>query len=278
MVRTAAIGDGPIVFFSGGLQIEVPLSAIYFDNDVVGTLRTDLPMPAFQNWIAYLASRGRLVPGVAPPPPKSIVVTAAEPGSAGNDIQLEVKAKSAPGVVPVTVDVTVTETDRYTGLTLATLATELGVAGGADGKRLGLVVVTPNASADLGATVATNPNVALTAGTWTVAGAGASAVKVQPRRPGAPFDSGETKTLAIAATAPADGTFALTATWKRTATDVAVTNIVSKLADLGYLVTVASPDDPLPITKLPRTGTFKLAGGNETVAATKAAAIVMADD
>lgn len=281
MTRTAAIGDGPVVFFSGGVQVEVPLSAIYFESNVVRTSRTDLPA-TFQAWISYLASRGRLIAGGAPLA-KALKVTAAKVGSAGNDIQLKVDAKSAAGVTPVLVDVTVTETDRYEGLTLATLSSQLGLVG-VGGTRLGLVTVAVNPAASATLPVAANPNVPLVSGaaatdppTWTIAGTGAQAVTVQPRTPGAAFDAGTTKTLAITDVVAATGAFTLTATWSRVVPDVALTNVTAKVADLGYLVAVAPPDGETTITRLPRPGTVKLTGGSESVAATKASAIVMAD-
>ena len=60
MAKLAALGDGPIAFVADGAQLEVALSAVYFENDKAGTTRTDLPSPDFVNWINFLASRGRL--------------------------------------------------------------------------------------------------------------------------------------------------------------------------------------------------------------------------
>ena len=289
MAKLAALGDGPIEFFTDGVQVEVPLSAIYFENDEVRTTRTDLPTPDFDNWLKFLASRGRLVAGVAPPVEKAMVVNAVAPGSAGNDIQLKVEAKSLPGVTPVTVDVTVTETDRYPGLTLAALVTQLGIAGAASGTKPGLLTFT-NQPGSAALPVEGAPSIQMTAGappTWKIAGAGLTAVTLQPRRPGSEFDAATgvagSKTVSItdAPLVPTAGaTFTLTVTWTRIVRDVALTNISTKLAELGYLVTFTAPDGTAitNITKLPRPGTVTLTGGSELVAATQASATVMANE
>lgn len=280
MTKTVAIGDGPVVFFKGGVQVEVPLSEIYFENSVIGTTRTDL-LPELQTWLAYLASRGRLNAGLEPSS-TAFVVSAVQRGVAGNDIELRVAPKSAAGVVPVTVDVTVTETDQYQGLTIATLLNALGDQG-VGGTRLGLVTVRSNPPASSAAAVVANASVPLVPGaaagdppTWTIAGTGAGAVKLQPRTPGAEFDAG-TKTLAISDPVAATGTFTLTATWTRIVRDVDANNIGAKLAELGYLVVVAPPQGEAAITKVPRPGTVKLTGGSAPVAATAAIAVVLAN-
>src|SRR5690242_6395300 len=103
MALSAALGDGPIVFFTNqGQQIQVPLSAIHFENGKVGTTRTDLGAD-FLTWITYLASRGRLVASASPPPLSSLVVTAAEPGASGDNIELTVTPNADPALVDVRV-------------------------------------------------------------------------------------------------------------------------------------------------------------------------------
>ncbi len=287
MAKLAALGDGPIEFFTDGVQVEVPLSAIYFENDEVRTTRTDLPTPDFDNWLKFLASRGRLVAGVAPPVEKAMVVNAVAPGSAGNDIQLIVTRKTDS-----TVDVKVTETDRYEAVTLASLVSQLGIAGGAPGTKPGLLqfqVKPPPGAVD---PAAPGGDITPTGAIWKIAGSSTStAVTLQPRRAG----SG---TLLDPALNPADikvsignvqppnsgatlgGTFTLTVIWMREVADVARAGIPAALNDaLGYVVSFRPPDgDPLFLYKLPRSGTVSLTGGSEPVAATPASATVMANE
>jgi hypothetical protein len=271
MARTAALGDGPVAFFTEGVQVEVPLSAIYFENDAVRTTRTDLP--GFDKWIAFLASRNRLVAGAAPPVAKAIVVTAAAPGAAGNDIQVTVSRKT-----DTTVDITVTETDKYEGLTLATLTSRLGNAAGETGTKPGLLHVKsfPTGSETLPVVAAANIPSTGTPPKWTIAGTGATAVTLEPRR-STGFNAGDRKTVSISnVSAPAAGaTFTLTVTWTKAVADTTLADLPTALAQLGYLITADAPDSGF---KLPRPGTVTLAGGREPVAATPASATVLANE
>src|SRR5262245_18301550 len=122
MAQIPAVGDGPVVFFTkDGSRAEVPLSDVYFENEAVHTKRTDLA-EGFDKWIEFLANRKRIIAGPAPASVKAVLLTAAVQGSIGNKIQVTVTPKTA-----TTVDITVTEIDRYEGLTLATIGARLGV-------------------------------------------------------------------------------------------------------------------------------------------------------
>jgi len=283
MSKTTALGTGPIVFSTDdGAQIEVPLSAIYFESNRVGTYRSPAS-PRLTKWLEFLASRGRLVPTATPPPPAAIVVTAVAAGYAGNNIAVTVTPKADP----TKVDVTATETDKYERLTLETLNAQLGVTGGEAGSRPGLLRVKTNPkTADPVAALdiaATPPAAGATLPTWTAAGAGAAvAFTLEPRRPGtaALFDAGDIDVSVSDVTPPpgggaVGGTFTLTVTWSRKATNVTAGNVAAKLADLGYVVTVDPPDGGF---KLPRPGTVSLAGGSEPTAAVAAKANVLAND
>jgi hypothetical protein len=283
MPRTAALGDGPIVFFTDkGEQIQVPLSAIYFDNGVVGTTRTDLPAE-FVSWLSFLALRRRLVAGRAPPSEYALVVTAEAEGAAGDNIQLTVTASVDPDLV----DVRVTQTDHYDNVTMAALVALLGVKGVANGKEPGLLWFT--ASPPSAAVPAASPNLIMIAGadpippTWNIAPTGATAVKLEPRRTGTGFDDATAeRTLAITnIKTPTSGpvTFTLTFIWTKKVDDVAPGDIEAKLATLGYLARFTPPPGPTTtISKLPRPGSITLKGGSETLDATKAHATVLARD
>jgi hypothetical protein len=286
MARTAALGDGPVVFFSEGVQVEVPLSAIYFENDEVGTTRTDLV--GLDKWIKFLASRKRLVPGDAAPVARAVVVRAASAGSAGNNIRMTVARKT-----DTTVDITVTETDRYDGLTLATIIGQLGRKNGEPGARPGLLWVSAAIPASAPEPVA-NANVtaggSATVPVWRInAGTtSASAVNLEARRnePAAAFLASDfTVAVSNVVPAPAGQTgarFTLTVTWTRTVRDVAVTNanLPTTLDALGYVVAFSLPAGTATFSKLPRPGTFTLTGGSETVTvpAAPAAVTIMAPE
>lgn len=281
MTRTAAVGDGPVVFFSNGVQVEVPLSAIYFENDAVGTTRTDLT--GFDKWIQFLASRNRLIAAAAPPLAKALVVKAVSPGAAGNNIQVTVTRKT-----DTTVDITVTETDVYEGLTLATLVRQLGSRTD-PAERPGLLWVKqfPANPADP-TTVTTVPPGIVAGGTatapiWQIAGGNttATAVTLEARTntPATAFLASDF-TVAIsniqapAVGAPPDAKFTLTITWTRKVLDVAIGDIPARLDALGYVVSFSLPAGTTTFTKLPRPGAFNLTGGRETVTVPAGAATV----
>src|SRR5512138_3469835 len=121
----AATGDGPIVFFTAqGQQVSYPLSEIEFTG---GTPRTKTApatedADALSAWLAFLAREGRIAPAPVEPPGNAMLVTATEPGVAGNRITVTV----APTAQSDKVDVIVTELDVYEGISLDTLTVQLG--------------------------------------------------------------------------------------------------------------------------------------------------------
>jgi hypothetical protein len=280
MAKTGAIGDGPIVFFTdAGGQVQVPLSDIFFNNGVVGTSRTDLSSPRFDNWIKFLASRGRIVASDTPQPVRVLDVTATDPGRSGNNIQLTV----TPTLDSSRVDVTVTETDRYPGLTLETIAVLLGVKNGVSGTAPGLL----RCATDPTASVSPAPKMApvdihkpvasaYTAAELTIEGGGKK-VTLEPRRSSVDFDTGERRLTVSDLQPPTDATvFTLTFTWTKTIPNLLKADIPSKLAPLGYLVAFKA-DGGASVSKLPVPGTVKLSGGTPDVVAQKASASVLAD-
>jgi hypothetical protein len=300
MAKAAALGDGPVAFFKDGVQIEVPLSAIHFQDNVVSTDRSDLA--GFDKWIAFLASRGRLVAGVAPPIATALVATAVPPGTNGNSITLIV-APLDPAAIPAQADLTVTEKDLYEGLTLVSLSTQLGTRA-APGTRPGLLCVKPNPNATTTLPAPTPRITATTAAgvdpTWTIAGTpgtpgDAAANPVVPptpstevilelRRPGtgSSLDARDFFVSITVQPATTGGpTFTLAVTWTKTVSvrvGDTLAGVASPLAPLGYFVKFATPEGTPTITRLPRPGTVTLTGGNERVEAVPATATVLANE
>jgi hypothetical protein len=287
MARTAALGDGPIAFFNGGVQIEVPLSAIYFDGGDVHTSRTDLPAE-FGNWIKFLASQKRLVAADAPPLESAMVATANAPGSPGNNIQVTVGPATNGDLTMA--DVTVAETDRYEGLTLASLITQLGTST-ARGSKPGLLcvrgVIPPNAP-DPTATVA--DIVATTTGTapptWKIAGTegttgppaiASTAVTLEPRTAGtAAADIKISIKNVVPPAAGTGATFTMIVSWTKNLPNVALASPPGPLnTAFGYLVAFTAPAG---VAKPLRQGTVTLTGGNELIVATQAVATILTPD
>jgi hypothetical protein len=116
MPNVTVVGTGPVTLTTkDGLQISVPLSALYFDS--TNKIRADhwLLYAKYGSdvdpWISYLAKNGELTPGRAPAPTPAILVTAADAGQAGNNIQI-----TFSNVTTTTFDALVVETDSYTTL------------------------------------------------------------------------------------------------------------------------------------------------------------------
>jgi hypothetical protein len=281
MTQTAAVGDGPIVYFSDtGTQVLLPLSAISFDGNAVKS--KPAATPSLQIWLDYLVRRGRISPGTAPAAADAMVFTAAAAGDTGNSIVVRVSPNTPDGTK---VDIAVSEKDVYEGLTLATMTATLGSSGSATaGTRPGMVRVQSIAtgSPDPAEGPAT-PVAGATTPAWTVpnsADATKASFTLEARGPGA--EKG-TMTIAVSKVAGAAGakTFTLTVSWTSTITvgtadlTVSPSDAASKFAALAFAVKVSKPTGAADL-KLPRTGTFSLAGGAEPAAATSAAVTVQA--
>lgn len=289
MTHTHARGDGPIVFFTDkGTRLEVPLSAIYFDGTTVGTEVTPVPT-GFNEWIAFLASRGSLVSSPVSRPAAALKVSAVTPGAFGNQIKVIVAPRAASGVV----DVTATETNRYDDLTLASLTDRLGSSATGRGSEPGLLWVKDNPPAAAAAVPVASPATGIaptpptppaTLSSWTIASTGGATpdvVTLEPRTDSPAFDEPDFTVVAVSnVVAPAPGattgpSFTLTVTWSRTVTDVSLANIAAKLADLGYLVAFTAPAGGF---LLPRPGTYVLMGGAEPAPANPASTIILANE
>jgi hypothetical protein len=246
------------------------MSSIYFDDGKIGTLDDD-PPDQLLDWLKYRASIGEIVASAAPPPEAAFTVTAAQTGPYGNGIEVTTVPAAAP-TKKGSVDVTVSATDHYKKVAAGQLKVLLGMAAD-DGTQPGLMLVSDAPSNP------SKPNLGIVpkdqgAEEWTLAGAGATAVKLAPRSPGADFDKGDVLVRIEDAEGP--GLFTLIVTWSRTVKDVVPSDFAAKLpAEFAFLVTV---DPEGGAYRTPRAGTFTLSGWSDPIDATKAKATVPADD
>jgi len=135
MANPGITADGPILMMSSdGSEIAIPLSALYVGTD--GAVHTD-KWPGFAHYpndqaviTAYLQQllvAGTIGPVPPPQPQPAMLVRAASPGAAGNAISVligNVAANADP--TKATFDVSVSTAEQHTGLTTATVETQLG--------------------------------------------------------------------------------------------------------------------------------------------------------
>jgi hypothetical protein len=109
---------------------------------------------------------------------------------------------------------------------------------------------------------------------WTIAGTGAAALKIEPRDPGAAFKAGTTVVTVEEGTAPQSVT--LEVTWSATVRVRATDDLTTQFDSFGFLVELG--DAPPDGFALPRDGTVVLSGGSNTVDAHAAKATLLTMD
>lgn len=277
-----AVGEGPVVFFNKlGQQVIYNLSLIKFVGEDP-TLADGKPEDTdLTIWLKKLVKQGRLAPGsdVVPPPVALLELEAAQPGKLGNEITFEVTS-----VATGEVDVTVTWTDKYQGLTLATLPTRLDAAA----SRPGLVQLQ---AAPVGGPPVEFPFAAPTedpgpppTAAWKINDDSKVTFVLEPRAHVAIEDARRISVEILVdplppGADPADTTFTLTARWQNK-----VEHVTS--GHLADIVSTAAGQPPGPFdfalkvsahgNGLPALVKVNLQQGSDTVAATKATASIFA--
>ncbi len=194
----------------------------------------------------------------------SLQLTAVQAGSIGNNIVASV-ANVRSDLSPATFDFTVTETETYSGLTVAQILPVLG------DERTN----SPSLAHQLTASISQDPNavpaaqnVSFSDATTPSAradfynAAGAIVFTLEARGPG---DGGNftSATIANINTTVTPNTFDLTLTWTRTLTGLNAGNCVPAIQfGLGYEVTVAGPQTS--ISAVPSEGVTQFSGGLDT--------------
>jgi hypothetical protein len=277
MAHVTAVGPGPVRFTdANGTQIEVPLWEIVFDDDAVSTTGLHASAPGLADWLAYLATTGRISPGTAPAK-LALEFVASSPGAYGNGISITTTTVQPP-TTPRKADITVKVTDRYPDLTVDVLLHLDDVLGTSakDGTKPGLLRVSGPMPADL-----TLPNVGGKQGsgtpvTWTIAtGSGTNKLVLEAASPGADFDKGTTTVSIEPGTAPQSVTLVIT--WSATAANAKDGDGIGTLDAFAFLVTVGGNPAPTKVT-LPLDGTVVLSGGTDAVDARPAKASLLAMD
>lgn len=277
MANTLATGNGPFEFTnSNGKHISIPISAFSFDTggnlvvDPAWTAVTKI-QPA-SGLLAYALAEGLIAPAPAPSPFPAMLIKAADRGTGGNNIEVEISAVT-PAADPTqsTFTITITENDVYPGLTAASITGILGsssVSGSTltsvvTGSSPGLVQVEDGTVYPNGAPVATTSSLVGDPALLDVDGDGSPPLvfTLLAKKGGADGALTQIDISLDTASPPIPGpeTFTLTASWTKT--------ITASLADLqtviqnqlGYEVTVSLPSSGA--FSVPAAGISTLSGG-----------------
>lgn len=260
MAEREVVGEGPVVVFDNtGKRLVLPLSQIYFDGDQV-KVRGSTPASVIP-WLTYLKQQNRLRPDeTLKPAVAAAVFTAARPGLAGNGVVVTITPNVAD---PAKVDIEVKETNRYEGVSVATIERELR----ARPALLRLSPMPPNPPDPAPGVVAATAAVPAAAGnprtpaTWTTA---SFVLTERDDR----IDAGvATVTVSNVAAGAAPKAFTLEIVWTSTITavtaaDLAVAGAGGKPAKVAYSVAISPPPGGGPY-KVPRAGVVQLQGGAE---------------
>jgi len=272
-----AVGTGPVPFTSDdGRYFLIPLSAVSFDANGKATL-DNWPLyntykAALDLFLPRLLSAGVIQKGPVPPAKPALKATAVTAGASGVAVEMNF-ANVTPNVgtpPSSTADVTVTETNTYTGIQLSKLVETIGNAANG-GTRPGLVFVSGAAPTEM----PQNGTYDLAIGApgtaakidVTKTGGGGTAFTLQARSNDAAGD------LILAKISDADNaakTFTLTVSWTKPANGAAISALA---AEFAFVVKIDPPADGY---RAPATGKVTLAGGQDALSlpAVKATAIV----
>ncbi len=287
MANSPVIGNGPVRFTTNdGTHVTIPLTALRFDDK--GLLSADawtlysIYKSSVDPWIASLRTSQLFVAGPAAAPKPAMVITAANAGAAGNNIQVtfdNVTPDPADPTNPAktTFNVTIVETDSYPLLSIDAASpvfvkTVLGTEKVA-GTQPGLVEIPdgetpklPKAGIDkLGGG---SPTVKSNYVVNEASGAG-NAFTVRARQNGV---DGDKTVVTIGNIDPVAKTFSLVAKWSDTITGLKLADLPAKLS--GYEITVAAPASGT--FGVPAPGTVVLSGGASQKPQANASATVVA--
>ncbi len=285
-------GSGPVSYTdSSGRQWVIPLSALRFDDGSIDATRwTDLAtlatddQSAVTGWLNYLAEISSLKPGSLPKEP-AMIIKAADPGAAGNTIQVTFSNITPDPSAPddrdlTTFTVTITETNTYERLSIDSeapnyFATVLGM--GTDdnpGTRPGLVHVQdssiPTTGAVLPAANSTILHLAIDGASKAFKAVNAldptlaRAFILEAKKSG---NAGTLTTFTISTVNEENGTFNLEAVWTceiESITPRGLPDALNEDNNASYEILVEAPDTGFDV---PVAGTILLRGGEDRQAA-----------
>lgn len=254
MGTTSVFANGPFEFTdANGNQVSIPLAALQFDSS--GTLVVAKTGPnAWAPWAGYnsdeqtlilsllaqLAAQQLIIPAPAASPIAAMVFKAADPGSAGNNITVSIKVTPSADPTLATFDITVTESDTYTGLSAATIEATLGTdVKPAPAPGLAVVVSGGTTTTRLpqAATVNLGGGGPAAASNYTFNDATSKPVfTLRAKKNGADGDLTKV-TIANVQTK----TFDLTVMWTKKSAGVTLGTLAASAANLAYEVTIQAP-------------------------------------
>lgn len=254
-----ALATGPISFLDANSnQQEIPLSSIYFDANGPHTT-----WPSYSSGSASaqklidallqrLSAQGFLVSGAQTTPTPALTVTATQPGTTGNVIQVTISNVSATAK---TMTVAVSAIEVYPGLTTATIGDALGTSAATAN---GLVYLQSNnnqAPAAFAGNISPAPD--LNCAVPEAADSTKTAFVVAATDSAAATDAVNISINVAPDPSPAS-TFVLTASWKKTQDNVTLPMLTTAATNpFALLVTFTGPADG----PLPGPGTVTLQGG-----------------
>ena len=285
MANAPATGNGPFEFTDSlGRQVSIPLTAFSVDpvKGIVpdaawaATFSSSPPtaVPA-SALLAYAIKHQSISPAPTPAAVPAMIVKAADAGTGGNNITVQIVA-GAPNTDPslTTFNIVVAEQDTYTGLTAATVASVLGTCNAAGnpvttGSSPGLVQVLQSSDVGIGSPVAVNALLSGTPASVDVDGTGSPSVvfTLVAKKSGA---AGALTKIQVTpdVVSPQVGleTFTLVASWQKEVDGVTIATLQSEVQSaLGYEITVSTPVSGA--YSVPAASKVSLSGGATGVAA-----------
>jgi hypothetical protein len=140
-------GTGPVAITTAkGAHLTIPLSALTYSQGAITISGWTAPdsdtQTAAQNWASYLLGQSDLAPAPSPttaPAGPAFLLEATHPGLLSSQISVAISGVTAANPPDAsTIDMTVSVTNAYSGLTLATLGSTIGTSEGG-GSQPGLV-------------------------------------------------------------------------------------------------------------------------------------------
>jgi hypothetical protein len=261
MASTPVIGTGPVAFTTAeNKHVTIPLGALSFDNGAIKISGwvppAGTPLNKVEDWLKHVLQQDLLTAATVAVGP-AFDIEAKHPGASGNTISIKITkvAKKDP-LGDSLLDVEANFEQVYTDLTTGNLVATLGTTEDG-GTKPGLVfVVAPTA-----------PQPTMPADfAGAVAGTAPPKVNIPDKADGtktafalqAPGDGGSPTEFKVVVAATAAAKFDLTVSWKKTLTDVKLSDLD---AQLGYVVKITPPADGFKT--LPALGEIKLLGGKD---------------
>lgn len=282
------IGNGPIGFTdSKGNQRFIPLSVLEFSDSEIDASKWSLytaNKTIVDALLRELVDNDFLRPGPSPPPKPAMILKAAVPGAAGNNIQVAFSNLNVDTTTPAdtTFDATITAKETYEGLSYDSRNPESPAF---IKNVLGTETLTGTSPCLIRVRNADTPSkpqedsyrlMGGNASTKSSKGIGGdptrTAFTAEAWKNG---DEGDSITATISDVDDATNTFKLVVELKQTTiTDIKLSQLPAKLAGSGIVLEVKKPDGG--DYALPALGTVGLIGGSDAQAASTASATIIA--